>query len=101
MSRHLTAAAVIASSIFLGGSWLVAAQASEPVAPDACAEVIRLGEKMTEHHGRIIGTMGARSVSLRLGHTEDVDRLTLKLDAAWADYQSTHLAFREAAANCR
>lgn len=97
-SARELAAAVVASTVVLSGSWVFAAHA----APDnaACVDAIDLAEQMTEVNGQFIGTMGARSVSLRLGDDAKVESLTPKLEGLRAEYQSLHTQMRTAAARC-
>lgn len=94
------AAAGIASSVLLSGSWVMAAQAAN--APDpACAEAIRLTEEMANVNGQRIGTMAARSAAMQLGMDDRAASLAPKHAALVAEYQRLHVAFRVSAADCR
>lgn len=94
------AAAVIASTIVISGTWVYAATAQAGPDPH-CARVADLAERMAEKNGEFVGTMGARSVALRLGMDEKVATLTPKMEGLRAEYESLHLDMREAATACR
>ncbi len=91
-------AAILASSIILGGSWVASAAASPN--RDACGDAIRLADEMAELHTRQVDTMASKATATELGWERRAEEMTPGIDGMYADYSRLRLRYRTAADAC-
>lgn len=94
-----TIAALLASSVILGGSWIVAAQAA-PTPDTPCTDAVAIAATMHDLHNELAGTTAARAIAIDLGMDEKVAELTPQMQELDATLHQHQQRFDTAAAAC-